>query len=69
MNEIKKFITIQQLNNVLNIRNISISIVIHDLSLNSSIVIFRENNINQSESWRNSPFKLRSSEDPLIIRF
>jgi hypothetical protein len=41
MNEIKRFMTIRRINDALNIRNELIS-QIYDLSLNSSVLIFRE---------------------------
>jgi hypothetical protein len=48
MNEIRKLHAIRQINDALNTRNDSISLI-HDLSLNSSVLVFRESN-NQSES-------------------
>jgi hypothetical protein len=51
MKEVQKFIAIRQINDVLNIRNELIIILIHELSLNSSVLIFRESkDFNQSES-------------------
>jgi hypothetical protein len=50
MNEIRKFNAIRQMNDALNTRNESSINFIHDLSLNSLILIFREKNIDQSES-------------------
>jgi hypothetical protein len=50
MNEMRKFNAIRQMNDVLNIQNESFIILIHDLSLNSLVLIFRESNIDQSES-------------------
>jgi hypothetical protein len=41
MNEVKQFMTIRRVNDALNIRNESIS-QIYNLSLNSSVLIFRE---------------------------
>jgi hypothetical protein len=49
MNEIRKFNVIRQMNNVLNIKNESSINLIHDLSLNFSVLVFRESN-NQSRS-------------------
>ncbi len=49
MNEIRKFNAIRQMNDVLNTRNELFISLIHDLSLNFSVLVFRENN-NQSES-------------------
>jgi DNA-binding FrmR family transcriptional regulator len=50
MNEIKRFMTIRRVNDAINTRNESSITSIHDLSLNSSILMFRENNIEHSES-------------------
>ncbi len=49
MNEIKRFMIIRRVNDVLNNRNESIS-QIYELSLNFSVLIFREDNIEHSES-------------------
>jgi hypothetical protein len=50
MNEVRKFNVIRQMNDALNTRNESSISFIHDLSLNSSVLMFREDNIDQSES-------------------
>jgi hypothetical protein len=50
MNEVRKLIAVRQVNDALNIRNDSSSILIHALSLNSDVLVYRENNSNQSES-------------------
>jgi hypothetical protein len=50
MNEVRKFNAIRQVNDVLNIRNEFIITLIHGLSLNSPVLIFRKSNIGQSES-------------------
>jgi hypothetical protein len=50
MKEVKKFNAIRQMNDALNTRN-DLILLIHDLSLNSSVLIFREDKkINQSRS-------------------
>ncbi len=46
MNEIKRFVTIRRVNDALNIRNESSTALVHDLSLNSSVLIFREDTEN-----------------------
>jgi hypothetical protein len=46
MNEVRKSIVIRQLNDALNIRNDSFSILIHNLSLNSDVLVYREKNDN-----------------------
>jgi hypothetical protein len=51
MKEVQKFIVIRQMNDALNTRNDFVIILIHELSLNSLVLIFRENkDFNQSES-------------------
>jgi hypothetical protein len=51
MKEVQKSIAIRQMNDVLNTRNDFIIILIHGLSLNSFVLIFRENKgFNQSGS-------------------
>ncbi len=50
MNEIRKLNVIRQLNDALNIRNDSSSILIHNLSLNFDVFVYREENDNQSKS-------------------
>ncbi len=60
MKEVQKSIAIRQMNDVLNTRNDLIIILIHELSLNSFVLIFRESkDFNQSGSWKES-FKLLS---------
>jgi hypothetical protein len=49
MKEVQKFIVIHQMNDALNIRNDFIIILIHELSLNSFVLIFRESKDNQLE--------------------
>ncbi len=46
MNEIKRFMTIRRVNDALNTRNESSITSIHDLLLNSSVLIFREDTEN-----------------------
>jgi hypothetical protein len=66
MNEIRKSIAVRQVNDALNIRNDSFSILIHALSLNSDVFMYRERNDNQSKSWKNS-FKLLITNDESMI--
>jgi hypothetical protein len=66
MTEIQKFIAIRQMNDALIIRNDLIIILIHELLLNSFVLIFRENKNNQSETWKES-FKLLSIRNELAI--
>ncbi len=66
MNEVRKFNAIRQMNDVLNTRNESSISLIHDLSLNFLILMFRENNIDQSESWKEL-FKLLSIQNESAI--
>jgi hypothetical protein len=44
MNEVKRFMTIRRINDALNTRNESSTASLHDLSLNASVLIFREGN-------------------------
>jgi hypothetical protein len=46
MNEIKRLVTIRRVNDALNTRNESSTAFLHDLSLNSPVLIFRENTEN-----------------------
>jgi hypothetical protein len=48
--EVQKFIATRQINDVLNTRNDFITILIHELSLNSFVLVFREGKSNQSEA-------------------
>jgi hypothetical protein len=64
MIEIRKFRAERQVINVLNIRNDSIVISIHDLLLNSNVLVWRENNVNQRDKWTES-FKLLDIEDEI----
>ncbi len=50
MKEVRKTIAFRQVNDVLNMQNDSSTILIHDLSLNSFVLIYRERNADQSES-------------------
>jgi hypothetical protein len=67
MNEIRKSIAVRQMNDALNIRNDSFSILIHVLSLNSDVFVNREKNDNQSESWKNSFKFLNTNDESMII--
>ncbi len=49
INEVRKSIAARQVNDALNIRNDSFSILIHALSLNSDVLVYRERNDNQSK--------------------
>jgi hypothetical protein len=50
MNEVRKSIVARQMNDALNTRNDSFSILIHVLSLNFNVFVYRERNNNQSKS-------------------
>jgi hypothetical protein len=50
INEIKRLVITRQVNDALNTRNEPSTASLHDLSLNSPILVFRENNIEHSES-------------------
>ncbi len=67
MKEVQKFIAIRHMNDALNTQNDFIIILIHELSLNSFVLIFRESkDFNQSESWKES-FKLLSIQSESTI--
>jgi hypothetical protein len=66
MKEMRKVNAIRQMNDALYTRNDS-NLLIYNLSLNSLVLIFREDrDINQSESWQES-FKLLSIQDESAI--
>jgi hypothetical protein len=65
MNEVRKLHAIRQINDALNIKNDPISLI-HNLSLNSLVLIFRESNTGQSGSWK-EPFKLLSIQKKSAI--
>jgi hypothetical protein len=67
MNEVRKSIVAHQMNDALNIRNDSFSILIHALSLNFDVFVYREKNDNQSKSWRNSFKFLNTNDESMII--
>jgi hypothetical protein len=69
INEVRKLNVIRQLNDALNIRNDSFSILIHSLSLNSDVLVYREENDSQSESWKNSFKFLSVNDESTIIEF
>ncbi len=62
MIEIRKFRAERQIVDVLNNRNDLIIISIHDLFLNSDVLIWRKDNVNQHDKWIES-FKLLSIEN------
>ncbi len=66
MKEVQKFIATRQMNDALNTRNDLIITLIHELSLNSLVLIFREDKNNQSESWKEL-FKLLSIQSESAI--
>ncbi len=67
MKEVQKLIAIRQMIDALNTRNNLIIILIHELSLNLSVLIFRDSkDFNQSELWKES-FKLLSIQNELTI--
>jgi hypothetical protein len=67
MNEVRKLNVIRQLNDALNIRNDSSSILIHNLLLNSDVLVYREKNNNQSKSWKDSFKFLNINDESAII--
>jgi hypothetical protein len=67
MNEIRKLIATRQLNDALNIQNDSFSTLIHDISLNLDVLVYREKNDNQSKSWKDSFKFLNINDESAII--
>ncbi len=64
MIEIRKFRAERQVSDALNTRNESIVISIHDLLLNSNVLIWRESNSNQRDKWTEL-FKLLDINDKI----
>ncbi len=64
MIEMRKFRAERQVADALNTRNDLIVTSIHDLSLNSNVLIWRENNANQRDKWTKS-FKFLNIEDEI----
>ncbi len=64
--EVRKLNAMRQMNDVLNTRNESSITLIHDLPLNSFVLIFRKNNVDQSRSWKRS-FKLLTIQNESTI--
>jgi hypothetical protein len=67
MNEVRKLIATRQLNDALNTRNDSFLILIHNLSLNSNVLVYRERNDSQSESWKDLFNLLNVNDESTII--
>jgi hypothetical protein len=67
MNEVRKLNVTRQLNDALNTRNNSFSILIHSLSWNSNVLVYREENNNQSKSWKDSFKFLNVNDESTII--
>ena len=66
MNEIRRLHAFRQMNDALNTRNDSFIISIHDLLINFSVLVFREDNTRQSETWKRS-YKLLSLQDESTV--
>ena len=69
MNEVRKHIASRQIKNAFNIRNESSTISIRDFSLNSKILIFRENIENQADAWKESYKFFDLKNEAVIIEF
>lgn len=59
MEEVRKSVASRQVNDAINTRNGPSTSLIHDLPLNSPVLVFREGNTGQSGSWT-GPYKLLS---------
>jgi hypothetical protein len=66
MKKVRKTIAFRQKNDVLNMRNDLNTILIHDLSLNSFVLMYRERNTDQSKSWKDS-YKLLNIENESTV--
>lgn len=66
MEEVRKSQASRQVNDALNTRNRPSTSLIHDLSLNSLVLVFREGNAGQSGSWKR-PYKLLNLEGESAI--
>ena len=66
MDEVRKSLADRQVNNALNIRNGPSTTMIHDLPLNSPVLVFQERNTGQSGSWKR-PYKLLALENESAI--
>jgi hypothetical protein len=62
MIEIRKFRVERQIADALNTRNGPIVTPVHDLSLNSDVLVWRESNASQRDKWT-GPFKLLDIDD------
>ena len=66
IDEVRRSVATWQVNNALNIRSGPSTTHIHDLSLNSQVLVFRKGNAGQSGSWK-GPYKLLSLQDESAI--
>jgi hypothetical protein len=67
MKKVRKTIASRQMNDVLNMRNDSSTILIHDLSLNSLVLMYRDRNVDQSQSWKDSYKSLSIENESAVI--
>ena len=61
MGEVRKIMAKRQIRDALNTRNGSIVNHLHDLPINSEVLVWREGNANKSKKWT-GPFKMLSME-------
>lgn len=66
MNEIKTITALRQINDALNTRNNSSTISMHNLSLNLSVLMFREKTPGRTKVWT-GPFNLFGLEDETTV--
>ena len=69
VNEIRKHIALRQIKNAFNIQNESSTISIRNFSLNSEILIFRENIENQTNAYKKSYKFFDLKNETIIIKF
>lgn len=66
MDEVRRLTATRQVNDALNTRNGPSTIAVHDLTLNSPVLVWREGNANQSGGWK-GPYSLIGIERETAI--
>ena len=69
MKEIKKLNDSRQINDALNMKNGPSVVSVHDLFLNSKVFVFRKNNADRIENWKNSYKFIDLKGEQAIIKF
>lgn len=66
MEEVKKLTALRQINDALNMRNGPSTVSVHDLPLNSEVLVFREGNAGRAGGWK-GPYKFIGLEGEQAI--